>query len=65
MSESPGASYEIHSEERGHHWVAWLTRDGDSRPVLSVLLVGQTREEAEARAREWSSQIPDYAAGGK
>lgn len=55
-------SFQLHSEQRGQHWVAWLTRGDDPHPVHSVLLVGQTREEAEARAREWSVQVASYAA---
>ena len=62
MSESVSGVFEVHSEQRGHHWVAWLTRGGDPNPVHAVLLVGQTREEAEARARDWSAQVAGYAA---
>jgi hypothetical protein len=45
--------FSIHSEARGPHWIAWLTRDPDARPVRDVVLVGETREEAESRARTW------------
>jgi hypothetical protein len=62
MSENRAGNFEIHSEARGPHWVAWLTRGDDPKPVLSVLLVGQTREEAERRAREWTDQVGGYAA---
>jgi len=48
--------YEIHSEERGPHWIAWISRDGSGKPDRSVVLVGATREEAEARARQWAEQ---------
>jgi hypothetical protein len=51
-------SYEIHSEARGPHWIAWVSRDGSGKPDRSVVLVGATREEAEARAREWAEQSP-------
>jgi hypothetical protein len=61
MSESATLTFQVHSEQRGHHWVAWLTRGNDTRPVYSVLLVGETREEAESRAREWSAQVASYA----
>jgi hypothetical protein len=45
-------SGEIRSEERGFHWVAWVASDGQpERPAGSVLMVGLTKEEAEARAR--------------
>ena len=48
------SSYEIRSELRGGHWVAWVVRTPDGKPDQSVLLVGQTREEAESRARAWA-----------
>lgn len=50
-------AYEVRSEARGPHWVAWITRENEERPAGSVLLVGQTREEAEARARAWVDQF--------
>jgi hypothetical protein len=43
---------EVKSEERGFHWVAWRVRPGDSSPRDSVIVVGQTQDEAERRARE-------------
>ena len=46
--------FEIQSEAHGPHWVAWVTQGGDGKPVGSVVLVGQTREEAEGRARRWA-----------
>ncbi len=45
--------FQILSEAHGPHWVAWLAGP-DGKPHESVLLVGQTREEAEARARKWA-----------
>jgi hypothetical protein len=51
------APVRIRSEERGPHWIAWVARDGDGKPVNSVILVGETREEAEARARAYARQI--------
>jgi hypothetical protein len=48
--------YQIHSEARGSHWVAWVTRDGASKPEQSTLIVGATQEEAEAKARAWAEQ---------
>lgn len=50
------ATYEIKSEQRGGHWVAWVVRGSEGRPDRSILLVGQTRAEAEARAREWAER---------
>lgn len=45
--------FTLHSEARGPHWIAWLTRDQESRPLRDVVLVGETREESESRARKW------------
>jgi hypothetical protein len=44
---------EIRSEARGPHWIAWVA-DSAGKPVGSIVIVGQTREEAEANAREWA-----------
>ena len=49
-------TFEIRSEAHGPHWVAWLARTADAQPEGSVLLVGQTRAEAEARARQWADR---------
>jgi hypothetical protein len=42
----------VKSEARGGHWVAWIP-DANGKPEQSVVLVGETREEAEGRARQW------------
>ena len=47
------AAREIRSEARGPHWVAWVA-DVNGKPEGSVVLVAATREEAEARARQWA-----------
>jgi hypothetical protein len=47
-------SFQIHSEAHGPHWVAWLTRAGSDKPERSAVVVGETREEAESRARQWA-----------
>ena len=47
------ANLEIRSEQRASHWVAWLVEPGQTGPAGSLLMVGQTREEAETRVREW------------
>jgi hypothetical protein len=49
---------DIRSEARGPHWIAWIA-DENGKPKGSIVLVGQTREEAEARAREWSERSGD------
>jgi len=61
MNETSAGTFQIRSEARGPHWVAWLTRGDDPKPVLSVLLVGRTREEAEQRAREWTNEVSGYS----
>ena len=50
-------TFEVRSEARGPHWVAWLARTSDGAPEQAVLLVGQTRSEAEARARQWGEKL--------
>jgi len=49
--------FEVRSESRGARWVAWLTREGSDKPLDSVLLVGQTRDEAESQARTWADKL--------
>ena len=46
--------YEVHSEARGAHWIAWITRGGSVKPERSVVVVGATQAEAEAAARQWA-----------
>lgn len=48
------ASYQVFSEARGPHWIAWISRDGGGKPHQSVILVARTQQEAEARARAWA-----------
>ena len=55
MSTAPG-SYQIHTEARGPHWIAWVSRDGSGKPDRSVILVGENREKAEANAQRWAEQ---------
>ena len=49
-----GALYEVRSEARGPHWIAWIVRAGTTKPDRSVILVAASQEEAEARARRWA-----------
>ena len=51
----PRKSAQVRSEARGPHWVAWVP-DANGKPLGSVVLVGETREEAEERARKWGEQ---------
>jgi hypothetical protein len=55
MTTTSGA-YRIHSEARGPHWIAWVSRDESGTPYRSVVLVAETREAAEARAERWAEQ---------
>ncbi len=52
MNQQTAAGANVRSEQRGPHWVAWIV-DEKEKPQGSVIVVGQTREEAEARARHW------------
>ncbi len=51
-----GSSYQIHTEERGPHWIAWITRGGSDKPDRSVIVVAASQAEAEARAKQWAEQ---------
>jgi hypothetical protein len=55
MSTASGA-YQIHTEARGPHWIAWISRDGSGKPERSVILVGETKDKAEANAKRWAEQ---------
>jgi hypothetical protein len=50
--------YEIRSEVRGPHWIAWISRAGNNKPDRSIVIVGETQEEAEDRTREWATHSP-------
>ena len=60
MSESDAKAqpYEIRSEARGPHWIAWISRGSDNKPNRSIVIVGETQQEAEDRAREWAAHSP-------
>ena len=49
--------FDIKTESRGAHWIAWVTRGASDKPLDSVILVGQTRDEAEAEARMWADKL--------
>jgi hypothetical protein len=51
-----GRPFQIHSEARGPHWIAWVTRDGSAKPDKSIVLVAESQELAEQRAREWAER---------
>jgi hypothetical protein len=58
-TESSGA-FEIRSEPRGPHWIAWIVRTRSDKPEKpdtpdrGIVLVGRTKEDAEARARAFA-----------
>jgi len=54
---TPSDPYQIHSEARGPHWIAWITRPGDTKPYRSVVLVAANQEDAETRARQWADAL--------
>jgi hypothetical protein len=50
-------SFQIHSENRGAHWIAWVSRDGTGKPDHSVVIVAASKEEAEKRAESWGQSL--------
>lgn len=46
---------QIRTEARGSYWLAWLESDGKG-PLDAVVVVGQTEDEARARADEYRSR---------
>lgn len=56
MTPASGA-YQVHTEARGPHWIAWITRDNGTQPDGSVVLVAASQEEAAARARLWAESL--------
>jgi hypothetical protein len=56
VTSTASGSYQIHSEARGPHWIAWVNRDGSGKPDRAVILVAENREKAEANARKWAEQ---------
>jgi hypothetical protein len=49
--------YEIRSAARGPHWIAWVIRAGTDEPDRSIVIVGETQQEAEANAQKWLQSI--------
>jgi hypothetical protein len=58
------SDYTVHSEARGPHWIAWLTRGAETKPERSIILIAATQEEAEARARQWVDRQETWGIGG-
>ena len=55
MSTTPG-TYQIHTAQRGPHWISWITRGTETKPERSVVLIAANQQEAEDRARRWADQ---------
>ena len=60
---TPGAParpgpFEIRSEARGPHWIAWIVRAGSEKPDRGIVVVGETQAEAEVRARRFAEDSP-------
>ena len=51
-------AYQIHSEERGPHWISWVTRGDDTKPDRAIILVAASKADAEDRARKWAESLP-------
>ena len=49
--------FDIHSAARGPHWIAWVSRPGSEGPERSIVLIGETQDEAVARARAWAESL--------
>ena len=62
MPTASGA-YQIHTEARGPHWIAWLTAGADAKPERSIILIAATQEQAEARARQWAEARGSWGIG--
>jgi hypothetical protein len=50
-------AYQIHSEERGPHWISWVTRGDETKPDRSIVLIAASQAEAEDRARKWVERL--------
>ena len=55
---TPAGPFEIRSQARGPHWIAWIDRAGNAAPDRGIVVVGETQAEAEARARRFADESP-------
>jgi hypothetical protein len=53
-------SFDVRSEPRGPHWIAWIVRPGSDKPDRSIVFVGATQQDAEARARAFAESSGSY-----
>ena len=56
MTSTTSGSYQIHSEARGPHWIAWVSRDSSGKPDRAIILIAENREKDEANAKAWAEQ---------
>jgi hypothetical protein len=56
MADDTPGSFQVHTQARGPHWIAWITRPGETQPDRSIVLIAASQEQAEARARQWAEQ---------
>ena len=49
--------FNIMTESRGAHWIAWVTKADSDKPLDSIILVGQTQDEASSQARKWAEKL--------
>ena len=52
---TPGP-FQVHTEARGPHWVAWITQGSETKPYRSVILIAANQADAEARGKDWADQ---------
>jgi hypothetical protein len=50
-------NFTVHCEQRAGHWTSWITTKHETKAAGSVVLVGQTHEEAEANAYRWADRL--------
>jgi hypothetical protein len=50
------SAYQIHSEPRGPHWIAWITRGSATTPERGIVLIAANQKDAEQNARRWAEQ---------
>lgn len=51
---STAGSFQVHTQQRGPHWISWITGQGSDKPYRAVVLVAANQADAEARAKAWA-----------
>ena len=49
--------FKIMTESQGAHWISWVTNANSDKPLDSIILVGQTQDEAASQARKWAEKL--------